>query len=241
MMKIAICDDEKEFRDLIRVYIEDYLNTKDILYTIDTFISGEKFLNETFPSEYSIIFLDINMEGMDGITTAKKIRERGINSYIVFVTAYIDYSLEGYKVGAVRYLLKNGYNLQVAMEECLDAILEKKRENNARKKFPFKEGQTEVLFAQILYIESKLHKWKFHILENEKIRIYTMYGTMNELEEELELYHFVRVHQSYLVNLQYIRQVSRYKVTLYDDETISIPKARYKEVQAVFVAYKGEI
>ena len=106
-MKIAICDDEKEFRDLIRVYIEDYLNTKDILYTIDTFISGEKFLNETFPSEYSIIFLDINMEGMDGITTAKKIRERGINSYIVFVTAYIDYSLEGYKVGAVRYLLKN--------------------------------------------------------------------------------------------------------------------------------------
>ena len=238
-MKIAICDDEKEFRDLIRVYIEDYLNTKDILYTIDTFISGEKFLNETFPSEYSIIFLDINMEGMDGITTAKKIRERGINSYIVFVTAYIDYSLEGYKVGAVRYLLKNGYNLQVAMEECLDAILEKKRENNARKKFPFKEGQTEVLFAQILYIESKLHKLEFHILENEKIRIYTMYGTMNELEEEL--YHFVRVHQSYLVNLQYIRQVSRYKVTLYDDETISIPKARYKEVQAVFVAYKGEI
>lgn len=236
-MKIAICDDEKEFRDLIRVYIEDYLNIKDILYTIDTFISGEKFLSETSPSEYSIIFLDINMEGMDGITTAKKIRERGINSYIVFVTAYIDYSLEGYKVGAVRYLLKNGYNLQAAMEECLDAILEKKRENNARKKFPFKEGQTEVLFAQILYVESKLHRLEFHILENEKIRIYTMYGTMNELE----LYHFVRVHQSYLVNLQYIRQVARYKVTLYDDETLSIPKVRYKEVQAVFVAYKGEI
>lgn len=74
-MKIAICDDEKEFRDLIRVYIEDYLNTKDILYAIDTFISGEKFLSETSPSEYSIIFLDINMEGMDGVTTAKKIRE----------------------------------------------------------------------------------------------------------------------------------------------------------------------
>lgn len=167
-MKIAICDDEKEFRDLIQVYIEDYLNAKDILYTIDTFISGEKFLSETSPSEYSIIFLDINMEGMDGVTTAKKIRERGINSYIVFVTAYIDYSLEGYKVGAVRYLLKNGYNLQAAMEECLDAILENKRENNARKKFPFKAGQTEVLFAQILYIESKLHKLEFHILENEK-------------------------------------------------------------------------
>ena len=126
-MKIAICDDEKEFRDPIRVYIEDYLNIKDILYTIDTIISGEKILSETSPSEYSIIFLDINMEGMDGITTAKKIRERGINSYIVFVTAYIDYSLEGYKVGAVRYLLKNGYNLQAAMEECLDAILEKKK------------------------------------------------------------------------------------------------------------------
>ncbi len=52
-MKIAICDDEKEFRDLIRVYIEDYLNTKDILYAIDTFISGEKFLSET--SRYHIV------------------------------------------------------------------------------------------------------------------------------------------------------------------------------------------
>ena len=78
------------------------------------------------------------MEGMDGITTAKKIRERGINSYIVFVTAYIDYSLEGYKVGAVRYLLKNGYNLQAAMEECLDAILEKKREFFLLKSFMLK-------------------------------------------------------------------------------------------------------
>lgn len=60
-MKIAICDDEKEFRDLIRVYIEDYLDTKEILYTIDTFDSGEMFLceGESIP-ENSIIFLDIN-------------------------------------------------------------------------------------------------------------------------------------------------------------------------------------
>ena len=88
------------------------------------------------------------------------------------MTAYIDYSLEGYKVGAVRYLLKNGYNLQVAMEECLDAILEKKRENNARKKFPFKEGQTEVLFAQILYIESKLHKLEFIFWKMKNTNLY---------------------------------------------------------------------
>ena len=181
------------------------------------------------------------MEGMDGITTAKKIREREINSYIVFITAYIDYSLEGYKVGAVRYLLKNGYNLQAAMEECLAAILKKEKEHNARKSFPFKEGQTDIFFSHILYIESKLHKLEFHILENEKIQIYTMYGTLNDQEEELSLHHFIRGHQSYLVNLQHIRQISRYLMTLYNGETLPIPRARYKEVQASFIAYKGEL
>lgn len=160
-MKIAICDDEKEFRDLIRVYIEDYLNTKDILYTIDTFISGEKFLSETSPSEYSIIFLDINMEGMDGVTTAKKIRERGINSYIVFVTAYIDYSLEGYKVGAVRYLLKNGYNLQAAMEECLDAILEKKERTMPEKSSHLRKDRQRFFLLKFSILKANYIDWNF--------------------------------------------------------------------------------
>lgn len=188
MMKIAICDDEKEFRDLIRVYIEDYLNTKDILYAIDTFDSGEMFLceGESLP-ENSIIFLDTN-------TTC--------------------------------------------VEECLDAVLDKREPHTARKKFTFKEGQTEVLFNHILYIESKLHKLEFHIIENGKVRIYTRYGTMNDLEAELKSYHFIRVHQSYLVNLQHIRQVSRYEVTLHNGDIISIPKARYKEVEEAFTAYK---
>lgn len=190
-MKIAICNGEKKCRDQMRISIENYLDTKEILYTIDTFDLGEMFLCEgEFLPENSIIFLDINTTGV---------------------------------------------------EECLDMVLEKWEPHTIRKKFPFKEGQTEVLPNQILYIESKLHKLEFHIIENGEVRIYTMYGTINDLEAELKSYHFIRVHQSYLVNLQHIRRVSRYTVTLHNGDIISIPKARYKEVEEAFVVYKGEI
>lgn len=162
MMKIAICDDEKEFRDLIRVYIEDYLDTKEILYTIDTFDSGEMFLceGESIP-ENSIIFLDINMEGMDGITTAKKIRERGINSYIVFVTAYIDYSLEGYKVGAVRYLLKNGYNLQEQWKSVWMPFWRKKERTMPEKSSHLRKDRQRFFLLKSFMLKANYIDWNF--------------------------------------------------------------------------------
>ena len=73
-------------------------------------------------NQYKIIFLDINMDEMDGILTAKKIREQNSEIFLVFVTAFVNYSLEGYKVDAVRYLLKNNVNMQESIAECMDAI-----------------------------------------------------------------------------------------------------------------------
>lgn len=112
MLKIAICDDEKVFRDNINKYVAAYLNEKEISYEIDTFSSGKEIIDLGIEiKQYNIIFLDINMDDVDGIVTAQKIREYSSEIYIVFVTAYINYSLEGYKVDAIRYLLKNNTNL----------------------------------------------------------------------------------------------------------------------------------
>ena len=101
MLKIAICDDEKVFRDNINKYVAAYLNEKEISYEIDTFSSGKEIIDLGIEiKQYNIIFLDINMDDVDGIVTAQKIREYSSEIYIVFVTAYINYSLEGYKVDA---------------------------------------------------------------------------------------------------------------------------------------------
>ena len=166
MLKIAICDDEKVFRDNINKYVAAYLNEKEISYEIDTFSSGKEIIDLGIEiKQYNIIFLDINMDDVDGIVTAQKIREYSSEIYIVFVTAYINYSLEGYKVEAIRYLLKNNTNLEASISECMDAILHKMNLVVKKKKFKFNEGEKEINIDNILYIESKLHKLQFYIME----------------------------------------------------------------------------
>lgn len=241
MLRIAICDDEQIFRENVKKYVEQYLIERDMAYEIETFSSGKEFLELGVEKlRYSIIFLDINMDEIDGIMTAKKIRECNSEVYIVFVTAYIDYSLEGYKVDAARYLLKGSCNFDASIYECMDAILDKMNYVISKKTFKFNEGEKDISLERILYIESRLHKLEFHIMKD-KMVVYSLYGTLNDLEKDMEGSKFFRIHQSFLVNLKHIKAVTTYKVILSNDEELSIPKSRYKDVKNAFVAYKGEL
>ncbi len=218
-----------------------YLEERHIDFEIELFSSGREFVELGVEMlQYQIIFLDINMKQMDGIETAKNVRAYTEESFVVFVTAYIDYSLEGYQVGASRYILKNNLNFREQIYECMDAITKKMKCFLTRKIFRFQEGEKKIRIENILYIESKLHKLEFNILEH-GLATYTMYGTLNELENELEEYPFLRIHQSFLVNLKYIKCVTGYKVVLSNGQELTVPRARYKTVKDTFIAYKGEL
>lgn len=240
-MKIAICDDEIYFAGKLREILMQYLEERHIDFEIELFSSGREFVELGVEMlQYQIIFLDINMKQMDGIETAKNVRAYTEESFVVFVTAYIDYSLEGYQVGASRYILKNNLNFREQIYECMDAITKKMKRFLTRKIFRFQEGEKKIRIENILYIESKLHKLEFNILEH-GLATYTMYGTLNELENELEEYPFLRIHQSFLVNLKYIKCVTGYKVVLSNGQELTVPRARYKTVKDTFIAYKGEL
>lgn len=241
MIRIAICDDEKTFRENVKRYVKNYLSEKEISYEIDTFSSGKEFLELGIEMiRYNIVFLDIKMDGIDGIVTAQKIRENSSEVYIVFVTAYIDYSLEGYKVNAERYLLKDNTNFEDSIYECMDTIFYKMNHVVLKKYFKFNECEKEIPIDRILYIESKLHKLEFHVMEKQEV-IYTLYGTLNKLEEEMSDLPFLRIHQSFLVNMKHIKCIACYKAILSNHQEIGIPKVRYRDVKNSFVAYKGEM
>ena len=90
MIKIAVCDDERFYRLRIKKLIADYFERKDIPCDIDIFCTGSDLVQSTEGiQKYNIIFLDINMEGMDGIQTAKFIRKLSREVYLVFITAFI--------------------------------------------------------------------------------------------------------------------------------------------------------
>ena len=233
MLRIAICDDEKLFRENIKKYVLKYLSEKDISSEIDMFNSGKELLGlGTDLLGYNIIFLDINMDEIDGIMTAHKIREYSMDIYIVFVTAYVNYSLEGYKVDATRYLLKNTINFDESIYECMDTILHKMNYIVLKKYFKFNECEKNV--------ESRLHKLEFHIMED-KVLIYTLYATLNDMEREMMEYKFIRIHQSFLVNLKHIKSITGYSVILNNNQKLVVPRARYKDVKSAFIAYKGEV
>lgn len=241
MFRIAVCDDESHFRKCIREILIDYIEKKGCLYEIDEFESGKDFINLGIEIvKYKIVFLDINMDKLDGMKTAQKIREVSNDIFIAFITAFIDYTLEGYRVDAVRYILKNNVNFSELVFECMDAICVKMKYVIKRKTFNFNGETKNISLERLLYIESRLHKLDFYIMED-KLNRYSLYGILNEMEKELADNAFVRIHQSYLVNMKHIAKVSRYEVLLSNGIKLEIPKARYKHVEEIYVSYKGEL
>lgn len=241
MFRIAICDDESLFAEELRELLSEYMMEKGLVFEIDIYGSGEALIELGIEViKYTAVFLDINMEKIDGIKAAEKIREISREVFIIFVTAYVNYSLEGYRLDAVRYLLKGNANFPSTVNECVDALLDKLNYSVTKRRFVFQEGTKEISLERLLYIESNLHKLEFHIMEDD-MKIYTMYETLNELENKLAVNDFIRIHQSYLVNIRYIKNIVRYKLILSNGVELIIPKARYTYVKQRFISYQGEV
>jgi len=202
-MKIAICDDRKNDREALRALLEAYGQD----FEIREYGSGSGLCGDMeFIRECGIIFLDINMDGMDGLETARKIKAECPKVHIVLVTAYVNYALDGYKVKASRFLLKD--DLEQTLQECMD---------------------------DIIYIETSKHKNVFYT----QGQTFSIYKQMDELEDDLKGMGFVRIHQSFLINMKYIERISSYVMILTTGKEISVPKSRYPEVKRQYTLFKG--
>lgn len=239
MLQIAICDDEQFYREKIKRLLEKYLKEHDLNYEIHLFLSGKEFLDKSENSvKYHIVFMDINMEEMDGIQTAMQMRAFHSDTYLVLITAFINYVLEGYKVNAVRYIMKD--TLDAAMPECMDTILQKMK--ITRMNFSFMEGEKALYADNLLYVESQRHKLIFYYMEEQThkdVIRYHMYEKLDMIEQKLSGYGFLRIHKSYLVNMKHIRRISNYTAALDTGEELPVPRLRFQAVKEEFVAYKG--
>ena len=181
-MKIAVCDDSREDRDALRALLEACGHD----FEIREYGSGaELYADMGYVRECGIVFLDINMEGMDGLEAAGKIKAECPKVHIVLVTAYVNYALDGYKVKASRFLLKD--DLEQTLPECVEDILREER----MVEFGFVEGSVRLRVDDIIYIETSKHKNVFYTAGE----TYSIYKKMDELEAELAGMGFVRIHQ----------------------------------------------
>lgn len=125
-------------------------------------------------------------------------------------------------------------DLQEMVTHYLDIMLTRK----GSMAFPFQEGELLLSPEQIVYVESKLHRLYFHLEDG---NIYTMYDVLNEWDERLQGHGFLRIHQSYLVNMDYIQEISGYAAQLVQGVRLAVPRAKYRQVRETFLNYrKGE-
>ena len=233
-MNIIICDDRQEDRKFLHNLLREYEKNSEEKFNITEYELGTELCRDESALQIcQIVFLDINMDEQDGLKTAIKIKELYQNIYIVLVTAYMSYSLEGYKVKASRFLLKD--DLTHTIKECMDSLISEMKRNEQFVEFAFVEGQVTLKADDIIYIETARHKNIFFT----KKQKYTVYKKLDEIEAILKDMGFVRVHQSFLVNMRYVEKISSYILKLINGKEISVPKSRYQDVKRQYALFKG--
>ena len=233
-MNILICDDDKKDMERLKMLIEQYDRQKSIGADVFCYENGTALINALDTKEPDIIFLDINMDEMDGLTLARKIREKYEDVPIVLVTAFINYALDGYKVRASRFLVKD--DLDKTLPECMDDICMQIRKRTKHMLFSCVEGEVDITLSEIIFIETSGHRSVIHLAAQD----YHLYESMDELEGKLGTYGFIRVHQSFMVNVRHVRSINSYILTLDIGYEIKIPKARYKQVRQERALYMGK-
>lgn len=227
-MKIYVCDDEEEMAKLIAQEVENNLT---ISAEVSIFTDPIKMyeIYETVKAE--IIFLDIDMPGMDGIDIANKLRQSEDNVYIIFITNREEMVFQSIQYKPFRFIRKSMMNIEIreAMSALLKELLKTETEliiEKAGKMYRLK-------YKDIIYVTSEKHN--IHIICNNDV--YTIRRKLSDIEEKLTTNMFIRTHVGYLVNPLYICSIGDKKIILDNNSEIPISRSRLEEVKEKYLNY----
>lgn len=225
MLRIAICDDEPEARDALRFQLEKTLieQTEEVVYEFCAGTNAVSWLRK-HPGEVDLLFLDVEMDNMDGMEAARQIREFDGNIMIVFLTGYADYVFDGYSVGALDYILKP-VTVQRLLELLHRVRVKLEQEENLSFSFKNADGTWRFPLQEILYFYSDRRKVSLVTKDKE----YTFYAKLDEIGKKLDG-QFVRIHQRFLVNPSRVDYLGGDTVTVGGQE---LPCSRNYREQAV--------
>ena len=219
MLKIAICDDEKEIVFQVSNLIKEYFDKTNLKYNIFCFVDPDKFIKSDL-SSYDIIFLDIKLNNNNGIDIAKKINLLNNKAIIMLISQFYEYLPEGYKVKAFRYILKP--DLNIVFKDDMDSALAELNLKEGIFEYKVYSDIFRESYNNIVYFESNYPK--IYIKTVSPIRQPYFNGSIDEISNNLSGTEFIRIGKSYLVNAKYIKKISNMKAYLYDGEYINVSR-----------------
>lgn len=195
MLRIGICDDNQDARSMLRSILERLLDRRSIAFAVFEFSSAEGLLSwlPKHPGEIDVLFLDIELHGMNGMEAARRIREKDEALVLIFVTGFSDYVFDGYTVGALDYLMKppDTKRLDAIIQRVLGILHRREPETYTIQNV---DGMYRIPVRQILYFMSDRRQ----VLLVTKEREYPFYAKLDEVAQRAGA-GFVRIHRRYLV------------------------------------------
>lgn len=239
MIRIALCDDEKKILEELFGYIKTYAKSENNLnIEVFCFDSARTLMGVLEDGKsFDIFVLDVYIGDEMGTTLASNIRKMGIENPIIFATTSLEHAPESYETGTLRYLIKpiNPTKFYEALSVAL-AQVEKMGERFV--KFKTENGVESVQVNHIMHSESRAHYQYITLKDDSQIRVR---NTVSEMFATLQKYGgFIRVGSSYIINLQYVKNISRTEVLLYNDIYIPIPRGKYSEIKNAFWDFQYE-
>lgn len=235
---IVIVEDMEEHRHILRRYIEEWAKEKKKDVVIREYTTGEQFLfHENKGESADAVFLDIQMPGISGMELARKIRESNQDTAIVFTTGIDDYIGEGYEVSAMHYLLKPLKKSKVM--ECLEKISHKKKEEQYIL-LNMGEESRKVAYSMIWWAAAN-ERHTIVAVEDEaegvvrRLDVKEGFGEMEGLLTKKDC--FIKVHRSYLINLQHVKHITKTDVIMDNGDEIPLSRRMYKEVNQKFLFF----
>ena len=235
MIKIAFCDDEMEVLHQMNELLDRYQVERNEDITYAAFQSPFELLTEIEKGiRPDILFLDVVMPGQNGMDVAKEIRQYDTNMKIIFLTSSPEFAVESYTVGAYFYQLKPIW--EESFFRLMDSVLsecEKKKKNSLILRS--KDGITRIDLQQLEYCEVLGRKLLFHL---ENGAVLESAGSLDDLAGQLMQYsNFLRPHRSFLVNMEYIQNISSRSIKMVNDAVIPIPHGKCSEIKNTYMEY----
>lgn len=226
-MKVIICDDEKSTCAELEAYLLTYAREKRVCLNTEVFFSGDKLLKFLSREKIDILFLDIELPGENGVAIGKYIRSvlEDENIFLVYISSKEQYALQLFQNRPFDFLVKPIG--QKNIYDVLDHIYHVAGKSNCSFEYLNHGSRHRVVYKDVLYFQSVGRK--INIISKNETK--SFYGKLLEIEEKVPENLFLKIHKSYLVNVNYVKEFTYEWVKMLNGDVLNISKSNRAEVR----------